>query len=242
MNLEKIFDGLERFATADDPTAVTRALERSAAELGFGSFIYALRVPESLSDARVLQVKGYPESWLGRYWERDYHAIDPVIAHCTRSVLPVAWERLTPGMSAAGHRMMLEAGEFGLAHGASTGVHGPSGELGILSFARDRGRSSLVEQRHTLRATQLLAPHVHEAVRRVFGLSAPTVQLRKREEECLAWAAEGKTSWEISLLLEISERTVNFHLDNAVAKLGASNRQHAIARAIASRMLRPRPF
>jgi DNA-binding CsgD family transcriptional regulator len=36
--------------------------------------------------------------------------------------------------------------------------------------------------------------------------------LSNREIEVLKWAALGKTSWEMSMILEISERTVNFHL------------------------------
>lgn len=243
MNVAKIIEGLERFAAARDPDALGRALRHQAGELGFSAFIYALRVPDSFVGARVVQVKGYPDAWLERYWERDYYAVDPVIEHCTKSVLPMTWGDLHPRMSVAGRAMMLEASEIGLADGASTGVHGPAGELGILSFARERARvRSKADRRHTLGVTQLLAAHVHESVRRVFGVAAPPVRLSRRERECLSWAAEGKTSWEISLLLTISERTVNFHLDNAVARLGASNRQHAIARAIASGMLRPRPF
>jgi LuxR family transcriptional activator of bioluminescence operon len=46
------------------------------------------------------------------------------------------------------------------------------------------------------------------------------------------WACEGKTTWEISRIVEISERTVIYHLHNSAQKLGASNRQHAVAIAI----------
>ncbi len=80
----------------------------------------------------------------------------------------------------------------------------------------------------------LLAHYVHEAARR-FGPSRTPVRLpalTKRERECLSWAAEGKTSWEIGLLLNISERTSIFHLQNATHKLGVSGRQAAIARAV----------
>lgn len=41
------------------------------------------------------------------------------------------------------------------------------------------------------------------------------VKLSSREVEVLRWAAEGKTSSEVS---GISERTVNFHINNTVAK------------------------
>ena len=53
-----------------------------------------------------------------------------------------------------------------------------------------------------------------------------------REHEVLKWLVEGKTSWEISCLLGISEATVNFHFKNINAKLGTVNRQHTVATAI----------
>ena len=57
--------------------------------------------------------------------------------------------------------------------------------------------------------------------------------LTPREREILKWAAEGKTSWEISVILDLSERTVKFHLIEASRKLNAVNRTAAVAKALA---------
>lgn len=57
-------------------------------------------------------------------------------------------------------------------------------------------------------------------------------RLSKREIECLQWAAVGKTSWETACILEVRERTVNFHLGNAFGKLKVNNKQAAVAQAI----------
>lgn len=57
--------------------------------------------------------------------------------------------------------------------------------------------------------------------------------LSKREIQVLRWTAIGKTSWEISSILEISERTVNFHLGNITNKLGVSGRRAACSLALA---------
>ncbi len=56
--------------------------------------------------------------------------------------------------------------------------------------------------------------------------------LTSREIECLKWVALGKTSWEISLILGISSRTADFHVQNAMAKLDATSRQQAIYNAM----------
>ena len=58
-----------------------------------------------------------------------------------------------------------------------------------------------------------------------------------REDECLFWASQGKTSWEIACILGIGERTANFHIANACSKLGVNTRQAAIALAIGRNLL-----
>lgn len=56
--------------------------------------------------------------------------------------------------------------------------------------------------------------------------------LSKREKEMLHWIKHGKSSWEISVILDISVSTVNFHVTNMMRKLEAVTRTQAIARAI----------
>lgn len=243
MDLSDLHGRLLDFANAETPEAIADLARAFGEELGYGAFIYALRLPTAFAEARVVQIKGYPEPWLERYWENAFFAVDPVIDYCSHHVLPVEWQRLVPRMSTAGRRMMNEAGDFGLRSGLSMPLHGPHGELGILSFARAEMRRPPAEVRRALLVVQLVAAYAHEAVRRVEGAVATEVAtLSVRERECLRWAADGKTSWEISQLFNISERTVNFHFDNTVAKLKASNRQHAIAKAISTRILNPHPF
>jgi DNA-binding CsgD family transcriptional regulator len=58
--------------------------------------------------------------------------------------------------------------------------------------------------------------------------------LSPRQLEILDLVAEGRTSKEIASALGISESTVNWHLANVFAKLGASSRAEAVALAIRS--------
>ncbi|MFK7856161.1 MAG: substrate-binding domain-containing protein [Granulosicoccus sp.] len=56
--------------------------------------------------------------------------------------------------------------------------------------------------------------------------------ISNRERECLQWASQGKTSWETSQILGVTESTVIYHLRNATRKLNATNRVHAVAKAL----------
>ncbi|MEK7943633.1 LuxR C-terminal-related transcriptional regulator [Pigmentiphaga sp. YJ18] len=63
------------------------------------------------------------------------------------------------------------------------------------------------------------------------------IRLSGREQECLRWASVGKTGGETAQILGLSERTVNFHLGNAFAKLKVNNKQAAVAQAILQGLL-----
>ena len=65
------------------------------------------------------------------------------------------------------------------------------------------------------------------------------VKLTRRETECLVWSFQGKTSWEVSVILHISEATVNFHIRNAMKKLGVYSKAHAIAKVLILGLIRP---
>lgn len=67
----------------------------------------------------------------------------------------------------------------------------------------------------------------------------PDVALNDREVETLTWAARGKTSYEIAVILGLSKRTVDFHADNARTKLGATTRIEATIRAVSGRLIHP---
>jgi DNA-binding CsgD family transcriptional regulator len=68
---------------------------------------------------------------------------------------------------------------------------------------------------------------------------APIRILTPRERECLEWVAGGKTDWEISQILSISEQTVHGYVQNAMTKLNARTRAQAVALAMQSSQIQP---
>jgi DNA-binding NarL/FixJ family response regulator len=54
--------------------------------------------------------------------------------------------------------------------------------------------------------------------------------LTEREIEALTWVAKGKSSTDIAVLMNVSERTVNFHVNNVIRKLGVATRVQAAIR------------
>ena len=246
MDLLQFHDGLRKFSKVLTLEEITDLCRFFCQKMGFDIVIYALRLPASFSESRLIIVNGgYPERWLARFWERGYGHCDPVIAHCLRSSVPLHWRDLVVAKPSIGHSIMNEAAEFGLRSGITMPVHSAQGELGIFSMTLDRcspQADKLIEQATPY--VHVLAWYLHEAVRRVDGVTAQPLgrQLSSREQECLRWAADGKTSWEIGRLLGTAERTVNFHFNNAMQKLDVSNRQHAVAKAVFQGLINPQPF
>lgn len=64
-------------------------------------------------------------------------------------------------------------------------------------------------------------------------------QLTRRQKEILSWAAEGKTNWEIAVIMRCKEETVNYHLKGIFRKLCATNKAHAVSKALQIGLLTP---
>ena len=68
---------------------------------------------------------------------------------------------------------------------------------------------------------------------------AGRVRVTARESEVLAWVAAGKSDWAIGRILNISGKTVNFHVENAKRKLGVGTRVQAVVAAMRSGLIGP---
>jgi DNA-binding NarL/FixJ family response regulator len=65
------------------------------------------------------------------------------------------------------------------------------------------------------------------------------LRLTERELQVLTWVARGKSSSDIATILGISERTVNFHLDNAMRKAGVATRVQAAVKCALLGLIEP---
>ena len=58
------------------------------------------------------------------------------------------------------------------------------------------------------------------------------MRVTRRELQILGWVAAGKSDWAIGRILNISDKTVNFHIENAKRKLGVGTRLEAVVVAL----------
>ncbi len=121
---------------------------------------------------------------------------------------------------------------------------GISEGMGVVAYGRSRRVSSLAMTFERLDLSPMEKTVVRAAgltlAERTAMLRAPpedAPKLTGREYDCLAYVAAGKSDWEISVILNLSQATVRFHVDNARRKLDATTRTHAVARATASGLI-----
>jgi len=58
------------------------------------------------------------------------------------------------------------------------------------------------------------------------------VELTARETEVLKWIVHGKSDWQIGQILKISDKTVNFHVENMKRKYGVATRIQVVVLAV----------
>ncbi|APO70360.1 LuxR family transcriptional regulator protein (plasmid) [Rhizobium gallicum] len=177
-------------------------------------------------------ILNYPEEWQKRYFEMGYDRIDPVTNKSRKRAGAFRWSELYNHESTAENerRVFDEAATFGLRSGISVPLHGPEGSFAVMSFAQSLAREF---DDRTITYLQLAALHFHLGMGK-FDTSSGSKNLPNlslREKECLLWVARGKSSWDIGVILGISENTVNFHVKNIMRKLNVNSRTVAAMKA-----------
>jgi len=179
---------------------------------------------------------GYPEPWLAEYWDKNYFVSDPTKSALQRGAQLLPWaDTFAKPEQLPAKRYVRAAFDFGIRDGVTVAVRPPHNRPRCyFSFLGDQ----LSQNGRAQTMLRYLTPYMQEAMcasisgpPAVVPLSQPRLP-SVREIEVLQWTAEGKTNWEISIILRVSERTVKFHLANAMAKLQATSRAHAVAIAL----------
>lgn len=136
---------------------------------------------------------------------------------------------------------MTESSSAELAHAGKALVfrlrplYGESAAFGIALNDADAGISL---RNAVMRDFQVLANYFHQHIMRIYGHdTSKQILMSARELDCLKWIAEGKTAWEASVILGISERTVRFHLNSAREKMRCATTTQAVARAVSQSLI-----
>jgi DNA-binding CsgD family transcriptional regulator len=148
----------------------------------------------------------------------------------TRDWQPGTWEAALNGVNGANHASL---------HAMTLPVPSRRGEHAIFGItAASNGIDWQEKKSQIMREIRILSDYLHSHVLRINGHNADAQMLvSARELDCLKWTAAGKTAWEASVILGISERTVRFHLNAAREKLDCATTTQAVAKAITQHLI-----
>jgi DNA-binding CsgD family transcriptional regulator len=168
----------------------------------------------------------YPEDYLDLYVKNNLHLTDPVMLELVKKHQPVHWKDVDKIYGTDNSAANL-AFEFNMNDGWAHGVVYPDDlDCSYFFFGGPHAENGL----RTRTILEYIIPFYAEAYKRVLKRDyALEYKLTAREKEVLNWIKEGKSSWDISMILHCSKRVVEFHVGNIKKKLNAVNRAQAVA-------------
>ena len=224
------------FLRAADTAEIMQLLARHTLELGLNFYALYIRHPVPFTRPKVFVYTNYPERWAHRWQQENFAEIDPVIRYCQTPGTLLLWN---DPVVKEGKKVFEAAREFGIRSGFSCSRLARNRVVAILSMASGKSfeKAALTPEKQL--KLQFLADRILEALQRIkdCSLSVMLMPLSQREREILKWTAEGKTAAEISLILSISEHTVNFHQKNMQKKFNAPNKTQVASYAAAIGLL-----
>jgi DNA-binding CsgD family transcriptional regulator len=181
----------------------------------------------------------YPTAWLDHYNTNRFQEIDPVVRFAVGNTRPFRWSDLEKAADLSRKQIafLREGEEAGLHNGIGIPFIGSSHQIGGVALATSERRAG-----HS-RDLDLLAAycnHFYTVYKRLVGtanLLPALAVLTDRERDILLRIAHGRSDNEIANVLDITPRTVDFHLKNIFTKFDVHTRAAAVALAVKSGLL-----
>lgn len=200
--------------------------------LGFEYCCYGVRLPLPVSNRPVHILDHYPPGWMAHYRDAGYLEADPTVKRGARTAVPLKWDE---NVFAEVPDLWHSARAFGLRHGVSQSSWSEQGTFALLSLSRSHEPISSAELAEKSQHIVWLSSIAHTLIGSFLFSSIEKdkeVYLTPREREVLCFTGDGKTSYEIASILGISIGTVNFHVNNILAKLDVNNKLQAAVKAV----------
>lgn len=199
---------------------------------GYGAtYVLMCRVPqphEALADCILMDTR--PAAWARRYRARGYLTADPLVLTAQRRIISCTWSEAMTEFSDDQTAQLIHKERLanGVTNGLLVPIHTTKGHAGLVSIATKVALTD--EAQHALTFMSLVVHNLLSAMQQSDPAALAT--FTAREIECLQWVAAGKTDEEIAQILELSAKTVFYHISGATRRINASSRSHAVASAL----------
>lgn len=179
----------------------------------------------------------FPKAWLDIYQEQKLYHHDPIIHQAKATVKPFAWQQIIDDLALREQPFLKQAKQYGIVNGYTLAVNDPVGNTAILNLLCDDKLSIDIAffERHRAELQMLLIDlydfYLQEKKPFDYQRMQVYLSLSDRERKVLVLGAKGLKYKEIARRLDISERTVKFHIGKIIAKLNVDSAKSAFLRS-----------
>ena len=236
MNISEFAQAIEAISSIKE---LNKLMGRYLAGLGIHSyaFTYYDVYPSSQRPLRYSYVSPPLESWHHYFIASQFEDVDQTLQIAKKVAKPVLWDVYDQQKEAVNPkeiRLRQESIDHGIHKGVLIPVHGPGDDFGVL-VVHQRKKETWLDQHPEYIHDCFLAAYYYYA--KLAILLPPDSEVKEkfhltdRELQCLELSAKGYLARDIAKILQITERTVNYHVQNLNKKMGVSNKHQAIYRA-----------
>jgi len=234
-----IFDTIGDIGRLTSPPHVAATFCDAVAKFGFTSLgINDLPRPgEGVNP--VILAESTPPGFRDCYIEERFYLADHIAAHASVTYEPFRFSEapFRPTQAPESKRFMQALDTFGMGKGLVVPL-GRSANVPACVWLAGENPHLDDDVKQAIQLIALFAASVARVLSRPPDTGPRPCNLTLREREVLTWVAQGKSAWQISEILNIAKRTVDEHTKNAVRKLDALNRTHAVAIALRDQVIR----
>jgi len=237
MNSFNFLEFIENTNKAESNEELFHTLRHSLVQFGYDLVTYSLLSSHDSFGLKAEDgiLQDCPEGWFEYYFGKGYQHIDPRVLFGRKHNMPFYWQDIKKhtALSKKGEQVLNEANEAGLYAGIGIPIHGHLNELAGVSLASSY--KDVKKDHHLLSLMYCMMHQFHLSYCTLNKKSIPQqdcVHLTARETEVLKWCGFGKSNWDISKILSISEHGVEYHLRNIYRKLNVNTRIGAVSNAL----------
>jgi DNA-binding CsgD family transcriptional regulator len=225
-----VLDYIERIQSVNEPERILALLQTNLRNFGVDYFCFG-RPSQYAEQFTFAASKAFMHpGWLSHYFENRYMDINPAVPEALHRREPVYWSDIVdrPELGRKQKKLFQDASEFGLDNGLFVPIFGPRNlSAKMICLGKEIDTSPVVRA-----GIHSMAISTFNRLIRPRELETGYRKLTGREIECLRWVAQGKSDWDISAILNISESTVHWHIESAKRRLGVATRIQAVVGAL----------
>jgi len=172
----------------------------------------------------------FPEEYLQLWFDKNFIMIDPITRYGIAARNAFTWQNAYDRADKVGRRVLDTGRDFALDKGMAVPVAIPGMPTGLITLSHADPRFSQAD----IAAIEIVAIHAYTRLLDLVDAvpEAKPYILTARETEVMHYIAAGKTNWETSEILGVSEDTIKAHMKSIMLKTQSANRAHSVMKTM----------